>query len=70
MKMGKMNQKSPKLKEIRKLAITRKKKKDLSKVTTKEFLKQDFKDDTDSDMYDDNDKKDKSTGIVLNIWIF
>lgn len=61
MKMGKMNQKSPKLKEIRKLAITRKKKKDLSKVTTKEFLKQDFKDDTDSDMYDDNDKKDKST---------
>ncbi|TGZ37887.1 nucleolar complex protein 2-like isoform X1 [Temnothorax longispinosus] len=60
MKVKKMSQRPLKLPEVQKLAITGKKKRDLSKVTTKEFLEQDFESDTDSDIYD-SDEKDKNT---------
>lgn len=67
-KMNKINQESLKLEEVKKLAITRKKKRDLRKATVKEFLEEDFKDHTDSDIYN-SDEKDKNIGMILYIRI-
>lgn len=50
----------------RKLIITKKEKRDLSKVTTEEFLQQDFVNDIDSDIYD-SDEKDKNIGMIYSI---
>lgn len=63
MKVKKINQKSLKSSKGRKLTVAKKNKKDLSKVTTEEFLKQSFEDDTDSDS--DNDETNKNTGMIL-----
>lgn len=61
-----MSQRPLKLPEVKELTVARKKKRDLSKITTKEFLEHDFENDTDSDVYD-SDEKDKNTGMFLNI---
>lgn len=60
MKVKKVSQK-PLNSKGKKLAINRKKKKDLSKLSTEEFLEQNFE--TDSDTYDD-DEGNKNIGMV------
>lgn len=60
MKVKKINQKSLKSSTRKKLTVAKKNKKDLSKVTTEEFLEQNFEDDTDSDS--DNDETNKNIG--------
>lgn len=71
MKVKKVSPKSTKLLKEKQLAIIKRKKKDLSKVTTKEFFGQNFHDidnDTDNDNYDENYEKhenyDKNNGMI------
>lgn len=61
MKVKKVSQKPLNSPKGKKLAITKKKKKDLSKLSTEEFLEQNFE--TDSDTYDDNEE-DKNIGMI------
>lgn len=61
MKVKKVNQKSLNSSKGRKLAVA-KRKRDLSKVTTEEFLEQNFQDDTDTDSDNDNDEINKNIG--------
>lgn len=58
MKVKKMSKRP----EVKKSAVTRRKKKDRSKVTVKKFFECAFEDDTDGE-------KDKNIGMILNIWI-
>ncbi|XP_070160038.1 nucleolar complex protein 2 [Polyergus mexicanus] len=60
MKVKKINQKSLKSSKGKKLTVAKRNKKDLSKVTTEEFLEQNFEDDTDSDS--DNDETNENIG--------
>ncbi|KAM0728652.1 Nucleolar complex protein 2 [Formica fusca] len=60
MKVKKINQKSLKSSTRKKLTVAKRNKKDLSKVTTEEFLEHNFEDDTDSDS--DNDETNKNIG--------
>lgn len=61
MKVKKVSQKPLKSSKGKKLTTAKRKKRDLSQLTTEEFFKQDFE--TDSDVCDD-DEEDKSTGII------
>lgn len=61
MKVKKVSQKPLNSPKGKKLTITKKKKKDLSKLSTEEFLEQNFE--TDSDAYDDDDE-DKDIGMI------
>lgn len=60
MKVKKVSQKSLDSSREKKLPIAKRKKKDLSKLTTEEFFEQDFE--TDSDAY--NDEQDKNIGMI------
>lgn len=65
MKAKKVNQVSLKPSKKRKLANAKRKKRDLSKITTEEFLEQNFEDDSDTDNDNDNDKSNKNIGNHL-----
>lgn len=60
MKVKKVSQKHLKESKGRKLAIAKRKKRDLSKLTTKEFFEQNFE--TDSDAYDV--EEDDNIGMI------
>ncbi|EFN69102.1 Nucleolar complex protein 2-like protein [Camponotus floridanus] len=60
MKMKKINQVTLKSSKGRKLASAKRKKRDLSKITTEEFLEQNFEGDSDTDS--DNDNSNKNIG--------
>lgn len=65
MKVKKVNQVSLKLSKGRKLASSKRKKRDLSKITTEEFLEQNFEGDSDTDSDYDNDENNKNIGNYL-----
>lgn len=63
MKVEKINQVTLKSSKGRKLASAKRKKRDLSKITTEEFLEQNFEYDSDTD--NDNDNSNKNIGNYL-----
>lgn len=68
MKVKKVNQESLRSSRGKKLAIAKKEKhkRDLSKITTEEFLEQSF---TDTDSDNDNDEKNKNIGMIYKIFL-
>lgn len=68
MKVKKVNQVSLKSSKGRKLVNIKRKKKDLSKVTTEEFLEQNFENDTDTDSDNDNDENNENIGMIYKIF--